>query len=382
VQERKKLVDEHERGIHSVAELCRRFGISRKTGYKWWHRYRAEGEAGLVELSRAPLNPPHRLDEAVEEAVVRLRTQKKHRGPKKLRVALLEEFDEAALPSLTTLANVLARHGLSRPRVRRRHAVPGASPLADVTECNRTWCIDFKGWFRTRDGRRVDPLTITDAHSRYLLCLQAFWGATDTEHVRAVLERVFREYGLPERLRSDNGPPFASTGLMGLSRLSVWWMRLGIVPERIEPGHPEQNGRHERFHLTLLTEALDPPAATPRAQQREFVRYRREYNAERPHEALGQKTPASLYGPSPRPYPRVLPPMPDYPDDWAVRKVRPCGAIKWGGREVHVTDALAGEYVGLEPTEHAEIYRLHFLTVPLARFDVCRLKLKPLEKGQ
>lgn len=366
----------------SMSVLCERFGISRKTGYKWWQRYQAHGEAGLVEQSRAPHTVPHRVEEAVEQAIVRLRTQKRHRGPKKLLVALRAQFDEEALPSLTTIANVLARHGLSRPRVRRRHAVPGASPLADVTACNRTWCIDFKGWFRTRDGRRIDPLTVTDAHSRYLLCLQALWGTTDTGHVRAVLERVFREYGLPERIRSDNGPPFASTGLGGLSRLSVWWMRLGIVPERIAPGRPDQNGRHERFHLTLLTEALDPPAATPRAQQAGFVRYRREYNEERPHEALGQKPPTSLYVASPRPYPRVLPPLPDYPDDWAVRKVRPCGAIKWGGRELRVSVALAGQYVGLEPTAHAGVYRLHFMAVPLARVDVRRLELKPLEKGR
>jgi putative transposase len=380
--ERMAFVRALENREDTVSALCARFGISRKTGYKWWRRFQAQGEAGLEERSRAPRHCPQRLDEEMEQALVRLRKKKKHWGPKKLRVLLRGEFAEAPLPSLTTIANVLARHGLSQPPPRRRHATPGACPLGEVVECNRTWCIDFKGWFRTGDGQRLDPLTVTDAHSRYLLGLHALAGSTDTAHVRALLERLFREYGLPERIRSDNGAPFASTGLGGLSRLAVWWMRLGIVPERIQPGCPQQNGRHERFHLTLLKETLEPPAPTHAAQHRRFARFRREYNEQRPHEALGQQTPASLYVPSPRPYPRRLPPLPDYPADWWVRKVRPRGAIKWEGHEVPVSTALSGQYVGLEPTERPDVYRLHFMAVPLGHFDARRLQVKPLARGR
>src|SRR3990172_6507409 len=363
--ERMAFVRAVENEEDSMSALCERFEISRKTGYKWWERYQAAGEAGLGECSRSPAHNPNRLDEGVERAIVALRKHKRHWGPKKLAVKLREAFDEANLPSLTTIANVLARHGLSQPRRRRRHATPQAAPLQDVAACNQTWCIDFKGWFRTRDGTRLDPLTVSDDHSRYLLCLQALAGTTDTDHVRAVLERVFREYGLPERIRSDNGAPFASTGLGGLSRLSVWWIRLGIVPERIEPGCPQQNARHERIPLTLIPEPLDPPAATHARQQTCFNRFRREYNEERPHEALGQRTPASLYTPSARAYPRRLA-TPEYPPEWEVRKVRACGGIKWDGHDVDLTQNLAGEHVGLEPTEADGIYVVRFCTVPLA----------------
>lgn len=363
--ERAAFVRAYRAAEDSLSALCRSFGISRKTAYKWLDRVEAEGEAGLEERSRAPHAHPNALAAEVEAAVLELRGAKGW-GPKKLWARLRETLEPEVLPSVGTIANVLSRHGLVRARSRVRRATPSSEPLAHATACNRVWCIDFKGWFRTGDGCRVDPLTVTDAYSRYLLCCQAVT-RPDGFYVQARLEAVFRAYGLPERIRSDNGAPFASTGLAGLSRLAVWWIRLGIVPERIEPGHPEQNGRHERFHLTLAQATATPPAGTPGAQQRRFDHFQREYNEERPHEALGQIPPARLYEPSPRPYPVRLP-EPVYPDEYVTRRVRGSGQIKWAGHDVRVSEALSGQTVGLEALEDGE-WRMHFGPVALGVFN-------------
>lgn len=356
----------------TVSELCRSYGISRRTGYKWLARYEARGEAGLDELSRAPHHQPHRLAPEIEAAILALRARWPRRGPKKLMVKLRTEVEEERLPSLTTIANVLSRHGLSAKPVRRRHATPSQQPLAHATESNRVWCIDFKGWFHTADGTIIHPLTITDAYSRYLICLQALRHKTDTVHVMAVMQRVLREYGLPERIRSDNGPPFASVGLGGLTRLSAWWIRLGISPERIEPGCPYQNGRHERFHLTLLHETVSPAATTFARQQARFVAFQDEYNYERPHEALGQVPPANHHRPSPRPYPSRLAPI-EYGDDMVVRRVRGAGQMKWRGHDVLVTCALRGEPVGLVPIDDG-LWAIYYCAVRIGVFDERRLR--------
>lgn len=291
-----------EEDEESLAALCRRFGISRKTGYKWLERYGAEGEAGLVERSRAVHHHPNQTPHAMQEAIIALR-QAWRWGPKKIAVALARDWPLALIPAVSTIGDILAHTGLVLPRRYRRHCSPSAQPLAHAVTSNVVWCADFKGWFCTGDGSRVDPLTVTDACSRYLLGCQGMRGKTDTVHVLAVFETLFRRYGLPERIRTANGAPFASTGLAGLSRLSVWWMRLGIVPERIQPGTPSENGRHERFHLTLKQETATPPARTPKKQQEAFDRFHTVYNEERPHEALGQVPPATVYTPSPRSYP-------------------------------------------------------------------------------
>jgi hypothetical protein len=274
---------------------------------------------------------------------------------------------------------MLSRAGLVRERRKRRRVPPWTQPFAAASAPNRVWCADFKGWFRTRDGERIDPLTISDAHSRYLLRCQAV-EKTDTSRVQAIFEAAFRDYGLPERIRSDNGAPFASRAIAGLSRLSVWWMKLGIVPERIQAGHPEQNGRHERMHRTLKQETATPPAANRRAQQRSFDRFRCEYNQVRPHEALDLQTPAELYTPSAREFPaRVR--EPEYGSSMEVRKVRDRGDLSWKHQHVFLTETLIGERVGLLATDD-RFYTVYFAQYPIARFDSHTLRVLPLPKQE
>lgn len=375
MDERARFVIEVEDGDFSMAELCRRYGVSRETGYTWWRRYQEGGWEALQDRSRAPRNHPNQMSERTAEAILAARRRYSRWGPRKLRRRLLERHPREKWPSLSAIGALLKREGLTVPRRRRRTAPPCQQPFAACDQPNRVWCADFKGWFRTGDGQRCDPLTISDATTRYLLRCQAV-GRPDYTHVQAVFEATFREYGLPEALRTDNGAPFASRGLGGLSRLSVGWVKLGVAVERIKPGHPEQNGRHERMHRTLKEETASPPADNRRAQQRHFDRFRLEYNEERPHDALDLKTPASLYVPSPRPYPSRLPEI-EYPDDMVVRKVRPSGAIKWNGAEVFISDVLEGEPVGLLPLDD-RYYRIYFMALPLALFDSYRLRAAPL----
>jgi transposase InsO family protein len=362
-----------------MAALCRRFGISRKTGYKWLERFRAEGEAGLQERSRASQRHPNQTPRVMEEAIIAIR-QGRAWGPKKIAAILSKEWPPDMIPALSTIGDILKRNGLVVPRRLRRRCSPSTHPLAHAVECNLVWSADFKGWFLTADGRRVDPLTVTDAHSRYLLGCQVLSGKTDTVHVMAVFETLFRTYGLPERIRTDNGTPFASTGLYGLSRLSVWWMRLGITPERIRPGTPSENGRHERFHLTLKQEAATPPATTPKKQQQAFEHFRAVYNHERPHEALGQVPPATCYTVSPRPYPERLPPV-EYDDDMIVRRVRGAGQIKWRGHDVGVSCALTNQPIGLKPCDET-MYEVYFGRTCIGIFNERTLKVRALRKHE
>jgi len=264
-------------------------------------------------------------------------------------------------------------------RKKRRRTAPYTAPLAHADGANRVWCADFKGWFRTRDGERIDPLTISDAHSRYLLRCQAV-EKTDTARVQAIFEAAFREYGLPEAIRTDNGPPFASSALAGLSRLAVWWIKLGIVPERIAAGHPEQNGRHERMHRTLKQEAAQPPAANRRQQQQALDQFRQQYNEVRPHEALQMRTPASVYQPSARTFPARVP-EPEYPESMLVRSVRPKGHFRWKKHDVFLSEVLWGESVGLW-AEDDRWFTIYFAQRPLARFDSRKLQVTPLPKRE
>jgi hypothetical protein len=230
---------------------------------------------------------------------------------------------------------------------------------------NDVWAADFKGWFRTRGGKRIDPLTISDWASRYLICCQALQD-TASPQVQMRFESAFREYGLPRAIRTDNGPPFASVGLGGLSRLSVWWIHLGIWPERIRPGHPEENGRHERMHRTLKAATAQPPRQTRVAQQAAFDIFRQEYNEQRPHESLGMKTPGEKYRVSQRPFPAHLPEV-EYGPDFEVRRVRSNGQIKWAGEMLYMSDALVGESVGLRKIDN-EVWSIHFGPLPLATY--------------
>jgi putative transposase len=345
MDERMRFVLAVEAGEESMAGLCRRFGVSRQNGYKWLDRYRAEGLDGLFERSRAPLSHPQEMDAAVAERCLSVRRAHSSWGPVKVRAFLMRQEPDLAIPAASTIGALFDRAGLTVKRRVKRRATPAGMPFASLTAANDLWCIDFKGWFRTGDGCRCEPLTLCDAHSRYLLRCQAL-AKTDAEHVWPLLDAAFREFGLPLRLRSDNGPPFASTGAGGLSRLAVKVIKAGVGLERIDPGKPQQNGRLERLHLTLLNDTARPPAHSLRAQAERFRAFRRLYNDERPHEALDNDTPAEHYAPSPRGFDGVLR-KPRYGDDCEIRRVRSSGQIKWRGRRIYINSALAGEPVGL-----------------------------------
>lgn len=378
-KQRKKFVEEMERGEFGMALLCRRYGISRPTGYKWRERYGEAGAEGLEDRSRVPKTFPRAISADVEEQILQLRRSHSHWGPRKLRAWLERKKPGRKWPVASTIGALLKREGLVVPRRKRRRAPPYTEPLGHADGPNRVWCADMKGWFRTGDGERCDPLTITDACTRYLLRCQVVKEA-DTEHVRAVFEAAFREYGLPVAIRTDNGAPFASRALGGLSRLSVWWIKLGIAPERIRPGKPQENGRHERMHRTLKAETANPPASNRRRQQEAFDRFRREYNEERPHEALGQETPASVYQPSWRLYPDRLPGI-GYPAAFEVRKVQQHGQVQWKNQEVFVSEVLAGESVGFELIAEG-LWGVYFAARQIGIFDARRLKIRPNRAGE
>ncbi len=364
---RVQFISDYLSGLASMTELAEQYGVSRKTGYKWVARYRAEGPGGLAERSRRP----HRSSGAVTPELVaelrRAHQRKPHWGARKLRTWLLRRRPLEAWPSASTLHAVLVREGLVRQRpVRRRAVVPApAGALRPALGPNAVWTIDFKGHFRLTSGQRCYPLTLRDLASRYTLRCDALAGEY-LAPTRRRLARAFAIYCLPECIRSDNGRPFAGIGLARLSRLAVWWMRLGIAVERIALGRPDQNGSHEFFHRVLKAQTTRPPSSTLAAQQRRFDRFRHEYHDERPHAALADAVPASRYEPSPRPLPRRLPPV-EYPGHWEPRRVSSVGSISWGGAPVFLSEALAGEDVALEEIDDG-IWTLHFGRIPLARW--------------
>jgi putative transposase len=362
----------------TMTELAERYQISRKTAYKWVDRYEADPAHGLAERSRAPKIHGRAVGGELRAAVLRLRRAHPHWGPKKLRAILTAREPGGAWPATSTMGDLLRREGLSQPRRRTRYLVPLTQPLAAAQAPNDVWTADFKGWFRTKDGTRCDPLTVADACSRFVLCCRIV--APSERGVRPWFERTFREYGLPRALRTDNGSPFATTGPGRLSHLAVWWLKLGIQVDRIDPGHPEQNGRHERFHLTLQQETATPPAPTPRQQQRRFDRQRGEFNTERPHEALDQQPPARHYVASPRPYPARLE-EPWYDATHQVRRVKQTGQIRWQGDLVFVSEAVRGESVGLAETARGD-WTVHFMSVELGHIDRQTRRFTPAWHGR
>lgn len=345
VDERMRFVIAAEKHEEPFAAVCRRFGVSRKVGYKWLARYEEAGVDGLSDRSRAPLHHPQAIADEIVERCLSVRRSHPTWGPLKVRAYLDRRASATDWPAASTIGALFDREGLTVKRKLRRRSPPSSAPFAHCGAANDVWCIDFKGWFLTGDGRRCEPLTITDAHSRYLLRCQAL-GRTDTEHVWPVLDAAFREFGLPHHMRSDNGSPFASRGAGGLSRLSVRLIKAGVRPERIAPGKPQQNGRHERMHLTLLQDTANPPAPSLREQLRRLRNFQRLYNEQRPHQALGNATPAECYGASARRFDGILR-EPDYSSDHVVRRVRQNGEIKWNGSTVYISAALIGEPVGL-----------------------------------
>lgn len=360
-------IADHLRAICGFSELCERYGISRKTGYKWVERYQADGIEGLEERSRRPHTSAGEIPFTIRKAIIELRSQgREPLGPKKIQALLGRRFTDQPIPSKTTIYNVLKREGLLEPRRRRRRVQASPHRLSTTTVPNELWSADYKGQFKTGDGCWCYPLTVMDHASRYLLGCEGLEG-TRFQETRAVFEQLFRQYGLPSRMRTDNGVPFASMGTGGLSRLSVWWIRLGILPERIEPGQPQQNGRHERMHRTLKRAVTHPPAANRQAQQELFNRFCTHYNEQRPHEGLGQRSPQSCYSPSPRPYPQRLPEL-EYPGYFQRQKVSTNGLMYWSSRRVYIGYLLAGEWVGLEEVGDG-IWAVYFGPVRLGLFN-------------
>ena len=366
MDEKRLFIQDYIRGSFSMSELCTRYHVSRKTGYKWIERFEDSGQAGLVDRPRRPHRSPKATPDAQVEAILELRRRHPFWGAKKLVHVLQTRHPEVRWPARSTVCDLLKRHGMIESRRRRRYPGHGGRPTTPMTAPNEIWCADFKGEFKTGDGRYCYPLTVTDGYSRFLLACQ---GRASTAHdgARPVFRRLFQEYGVPQVIRTDNGVPFATTALGRLSRLSVWWIRLGIYPELIEPGHPEQNGRHERMHRTLKQHTARPPAASGRAQQRRFDRFRHEFNGERPHEALGQRTPQSFYKRSPRLLPRPLPEI-EYPAHFEVRLVSRNGGIRWSSHWVNVSHVLGTEYVGLEEVGDG-IWDVHFGPLRLGQMD-------------
>jgi transposase InsO family protein len=366
MDERIAFIADHRHGLYTVTELCARYGISRKTGYKMLDRFAEHGRHGLADRSRAPHHCPHRITTALVDLLCATRRQHPDWGAGKLLDYLEPRHPQVAWPAVSTVNDLLARHGLVPKRRRRRpHLHPGVVPLT-TREPNDLWTADFKGQFTTRDGRYCYPLTIADQHTRYLLTCHGL-PSTHGAGARIVFERAFRTYGLPTAIRTDNGVPFATSGIHGLSQLNVWWMRLGVQHQRIHPGRPQQNGAHERMHKTLKRGAIRPPRANAPAQQRAFNRFRAEYNDERPHASLGGKTPASQYRPAPHPYPRILPPQ-EYPGHFLVKKITTGGTFRFQRRLLFIANSLTNHHIGLEETADG-IWSIYFNTVLLAKFD-------------
>jgi len=373
MSQRLEFVETAARGLYTMTELCARYGISRRVGYKWLARYAAGGGVeGLADRSRRPAHSPRAISDETAARLLACREAHPTWGPRKLLAYLARRHPRVGWPAASTVGELLKRYGLVRPR--RRRSAPGhpGRPLTPMDVPNAVWTADFKGQFRTRDGVYCFPLTVVDGCSRYLLACRGL-PSVETAGARAVFERLFRERGLPERLRSDNGIPFATGALGRLSALSVWWIKLGITPELIEPSSPQQNGRHERMHRTLKAEATRPPAANATGQQRVLERFRREYNEERPHEALGNVTPAECYVSSPRPYPRRLT-DPEYPGHYQVRYVSRNGGVRWHNQWVNVSHVLAEEYVGLEEVDDG-VWSVYFGPVLLGRFEERDLRI-------
>jgi transposase InsO family protein len=375
MEQRLEFIREAETELFTMTELTAQYGISRKTGYKWLERYAADGVDGLRDQSRRPHQSPQATDPELVERLMALRGRHPRWGAKKLLAVAVRHDPRAAWPSRSAVCAWLKQRGLvTRHRRARSPQPPGASP-APATRVNEVWTTDFKGEFRTGDGVYCYPLTLRDGFSRFVLRCDGLLGRTgEATHRR--FARAFAEYGLPDRIRSDNGGPFASPGLGGLSALSVWWIRLGIIPDRIALGHPEQNGSHEQFHRVLKAETARPPAPNCVAQQQRFRRFVREYNEERPHEALGNQVPAMCYVPSRRALPTRVPPV-DYPSHMEVRLVSRNGCVSWRGEPLFVATPLAGEHVAFEEIDDG-LWTLRFATVALARYDERHRSLHPI----
>lgn len=365
VLERHHFAQDFASGHWTMTELCDRYGISRNTGYKWLYRFTQAGPAGLLDRSRAPRSSPT----ATAPDVIALILEEHTRygwGARKIWKRLHTRDPKRTWPARSTIFDILARHDRVRKRrTRTRWQHPGAGALR-TSAPNQVWTIDFKGQFRTRNGVYCYPLTVIDHFSRYLLCCHGLLDVKGSG-VKPQLRRLFRAHGLPAAIRSDNGSPFASTGIHGLNHLNVWWLQLGIAHQRITPASPQENGAHERLHKTLKARATRPPAANLNLQQRVFNEFQHTYNTLRPHEALNDETPASRWAPSPRPFPERIAP-PEYPGHVEVRRVSRCGTFRLHSGQYFLSQALNGEDVAFEEVQDG-IWNIVYYTTLLGRFD-------------
>jgi len=355
-------------------QLARIHGVSRKTVYKWIKRYRKDPENGLKDLSRAPQTNPNAVPEATKKMIIATKVNYPHLGPRKVIGVLRRQFPGQYLPAISTAGEILKDAGFVRPRRRRAKVAANVLPFQSCEAPNSVWSADYKGDFNLGDKTRCYPLTVTDNYSRYLLACQALRN-TNYENAKAVFERLFYQYGLPEAIRTDNGSPFASTAFGGLSRLSAWWVRLGILPERIEKGKPNQNGRHERMHRSLKDGAINPARYSINTQQVAFDQYVSEYNHIRPHEALNDQVPADVYGPSRR---QVLGKIPViyYGSDYEVRTVRHNGEIKWQGRLIYLSQVFIKEPIGLKQVDENR-WGIYYSFYLLGYWNQRKQKLEP-----
>ncbi|MEQ1875657.1 MAG: IS481 family transposase [Bdellovibrionia bacterium] len=364
-----------------MTDLCREYGISRKTGYKFWERYRKLGPKGLFDESKKPFRHPQQISEEAKKLVLDLKREKPTWGPRKIFEQLSRRHPGVRIPSRPTIYLLLDRNGLVKKRGHRRTLKASGTRITLALAPNELWCADFKGEFRLGNREYCYPLTITDHFSRYLLGVEALEN-TKALPAHGVFESVFRQYGLPKAILSDNGSPFGSVGLFGWSRLSLWLMRLGIEIQRIEPGHPEQNGRHERMHLTLKQETTRPSGQTILQQQEKFDKFRDDFNTDRPHEGLGMKYPAQIYSASPRPFPEELS-IPEYPLHDLTKTVLAGGFIQIGRfrgkvERFHLGQAFIGQRVGLRE-EESGLWRVSFLKYDLGFYDSDKKRFQPFE---
>ncbi len=341
-----QLVTDHSQEHFSITDLSQKYGISRPTVYKWLMRHKQLGIEGLKEQSRAPKSCPHRTPKKILNLVIQEKLKNRKRGPRKIRAQLKRHHPKLELPAVSTIAYWLKKEGLVEQRKKRLHVPPYTEPFKNCNSPNAVWSVDYKGQFYTKDNHVCYPLTLSDNFSRFLLSCKALPGPRYIPTKKALIA-TFREYGLPDTIRSDNGTPFAGKGIGGLSRLSIWFIQLGIIPERIEKGCPQENGRHERMHRTLKNDALDPIAKNLKEQQKQFDIFRHDYNNDRPHESLNDQTPSDCYKKSGRPYVEH-PYPPEYGHDYIVRHVRHSGEIKFAGQTFYLAELLAGQPVGLK----------------------------------
>ena len=365
-KKRKQFILECQQMLTSLSDLCSTYKISRTTAYKWLDRYHQEGEPGLSDRSRARKTQAHQTSQEIIDSIVELKVKYSKWGAKKLKPVLEAEFPEIAWPSLSTFNDILNKNGLVIPRKLRRRLPIRTNPLAHCNQSNDVWCADFKGWFLTANGEKCEPFTLIDGSSRFLLrCLQLH--SNDTKYVWTVLDHAFREYGLPLYLRSDNGSPFATCGAGRLSRLAVRLIKAGVLPDWIEPGKPQQNGRLERMHQTLKSETATPPQLNLEEQKMKLDEFREYYNFIRPHEAVGQKTPGSVYSPSSREWKGRLV-SPEYDSDIRMGRVKSCGKLSFRGEEIYISRALERESVGLKEIENG-IFEVYYGPILLGTID-------------